>query len=160
MYSASIQKLLVLISLVVVAAAGVQLQNSDSSHEGCLAASSKTAGFPVDPTPRQLKLSGTDLCLDVKDGLNADGAKLQLWTCTPGNDNQLWSRNANTGAWQWVGTNKCIDLTGGLKTDGNPIQVWSCDPSGTNRNQLFSGKTVPDTEAVAVKLMSGNAVCE
>ncbi|KAF7336388.1 hypothetical protein MVEN_02187400 [Mycena venus] len=26
-----------------------------------------------------------DKCLDVTDGVNADGTKLQIWTCAPGN---------------------------------------------------------------------------
>lgn len=30
-------------------------------------------------------------CLDVTNGTNADGAKLQLWTCTANNANQQWS---------------------------------------------------------------------
>ena len=30
-------------------------------------------------------------CLDVSGGANADGTKLQIWTCTPGNQNQQWS---------------------------------------------------------------------
>ncbi|KAK1235957.1 hypothetical protein PQX77_000802 [Marasmius sp. AFHP31] len=192
MVSARIQKLLNIVSLVVVVSAGVQLENSDSSHEGCVAASSKNTGapviyhdcltgdasnydwdiqdFPVDPTPQQVKLFGTDLasrnacnkcsiqCLDVKDGLNADGTKLQLWTCTSGNTNQLWSHTSSLGTWQWAGTNKCIDLTDGLKTDGNPIQIWTCDSSGTNRNQMFPGRTVPDTQSVVVTLVNGNDV--
>ena len=29
---------------------------------------------------------------DVKDGVNADGTKLQLWQCVSGNTNQQWAR--------------------------------------------------------------------
>ncbi|KAJ8074146.1 hypothetical protein PM082_012438 [Marasmius tenuissimus] len=173
-----LQKLLILVSLVAVVSAGVQLENSDSSHQGCIAASSKSPGvpiiyhdcltgdasnynwdvqsFPVDPTPQQIKLVGTDLCIDVKDGINTDGTKLQLETCTLGSTNQLWSHTSSLGTWQWAGTNKCIDLTGGLKADGNPIQIWTCDPSETNRNQMFPGRTVPDTQTVTVTLVNGN----
>jgi hypothetical protein len=29
-------------------------------------------------------------CLDVKDGVNSDGTKLQIWTCATGSKNQGW----------------------------------------------------------------------
>ena len=29
-------------------------------------------------------------CLDVKDGVDADGTLIQLWDCTAGNTNQQW----------------------------------------------------------------------
>ena len=29
-------------------------------------------------------------CLDVKDGVNQDGTKLQIWTCATGSKNQGW----------------------------------------------------------------------
>lgn len=31
-----------------------------------------------------------DKCLDVKDGVNADGTQLQVWTCSSNNANQQW----------------------------------------------------------------------
>lgn len=38
----------------------------------------------------RLALKDSGLCVDVKDGNFAEGAKLQLWTCTGGSINQAW----------------------------------------------------------------------
>ena len=32
-------------------------------------------------------------CLDVTDGKNADGTKMQIWTCSTNNPNQKWDYN-------------------------------------------------------------------
>ncbi|HEV7737287.1 MAG TPA: ricin-type beta-trefoil lectin domain protein [Chlamydiales bacterium] len=55
-------------------------------------------------------------CLDVTNGINANGTKLQLWDCTANNVNQNWFPNGV--AIQWSGANganpMCIDLTDGV----------------------------------------------
>ena len=48
-------------------------------------------------------------CLDVTNGVNEDGTKLQIWTCIAGNTNQMWNANAD-GTYTWAGTNKYDDL--------------------------------------------------
>ncbi|KAJ7189513.1 hypothetical protein GGX14DRAFT_408740 [Mycena pura] len=46
-------------------------------------------------------------CLDVTDGVNADGTRLQIWTCASGNTNQLWEPEFGpVGNIFWVGKNK------------------------------------------------------
>ncbi|KAK1218101.1 hypothetical protein PQX77_019232, partial [Marasmius sp. AFHP31] len=87
-------------------------------------------------------------CLDVKDGVNADGTKLQIWTCTPGSTNQLWI-SVNDFTFNWAGTNKCIDLTDGDITDGNQLQIWSCVGGSGSPNQKWGGNPIPNTEADA-----------
>ena len=67
----------------------------------CLAAASNSNGAavtiqtcsPADPQQwtfdgGSVKLFGNTKCLDVKDGVNADGTKLQIWDCTANNPNQ------------------------------------------------------------------------
>ncbi|KAG7087971.1 hypothetical protein E1B28_012011 [Marasmius oreades] len=171
---------LTLSALVAVVSAGTQLEFTKDGFSRCIAASSKTPGAPVvihdcstgdasnydwdidafstDQIPQQIKLFGQDLCVDVTSGVNADGTKLQLWTCTQGNTNQLWSHTSSLGIWQWAGTNKCIDLTDGNISDGNQFQVWTCDSS--NMNQQFPGRTVPDTQTVTVTLEGGPALSQ
>ncbi|KAF7343887.1 hypothetical protein MVEN_01677400 [Mycena venus] len=94
--------------------------------------------------PQQIKVFG-DKCIDVKDGVNADGTKLQIWTCTDGNKNQLWT-SVKDNTLQWSGTNKCIDLTDGKITDGNVLQIYTCDSK--NSNQGWGGDPNPDTADV------------
>ncbi|KAJ7187519.1 ricin B lectin domain-containing protein, partial [Mycena pura] len=74
-----------------------------------------------------------DKCLDVTNGVDADGTKLQIWTCAAGNTNQLWVPLEDI---TWSGKNKCVDLTNGNTTDGNKIQIWDCDAN--NENQLWN----------------------
>ncbi|KAJ7292574.1 ricin B lectin domain-containing protein [Mycena rebaudengoi] len=116
--------------------------------QGCISASENTNGAPVvihdcntedltlhewrvsfytkeDAGPQPLVAFGdSDKCLDVTGGVNADGTKLQIWSCTDG-PNQKWiSKRDNT--FQWAGTNKCIDLTDGKIGNGNQLQLWTC----------------------------------
>lgn len=37
-------------------------------------------------------------CLDVTDGKNADGTKMQIWTCSTNNPNQKWDYNVRLHA--------------------------------------------------------------
>jgi len=71
-------------------------------------------------------------CLDVTGGVDADGTKLQTFSCTSGNTNQQWVFNSDFSI-QWKGHNKCIDLTDGNVTFGNQLQVWTCASGNTNR---------------------------
>ncbi|KAJ6493497.1 ricin B lectin domain-containing protein [Mycena vulgaris] len=89
-----------------------------------------------------------DKCIDVTGGVNADGIKLQIWTCSEGNTNQLWT-SLNDFTFQWSGTNKCIDLSDGKITDGNVLQIWTCGTGSTgNQNQKWTGEPNPDTSDV------------
>ncbi|KAK1231207.1 hypothetical protein PQX77_005677 [Marasmius sp. AFHP31] len=110
---------------------------------------------PENSPPATMKIFG-DKCLDVKDGINADGAKLQLWTCSPGNTNQLWiSRTDNT--WNWAGTNKCIDLTDGNINDGNQLQLWTCVDFPGSANQKFSNTDkIPNVRGQATAIRGGS----
>ncbi|KAJ7584003.1 ricin B lectin domain-containing protein [Mycena floridula] len=71
-------------------------------------------------------------CLDVPNGVNADGVKLQIWTCGTGNKNQLWQVNGD-GSISWAGSNKCLDDTDGKLNDGNPVQLWTCAQNNVNQ---------------------------
>jgi len=81
------------------------------------------------------------LCLDVTDGVNADGTKLQVFACTAGNTNQEFVFNSNFTI-QWKNTNKCVDLTGGVVASGTPLQILTCSPGDKNQQWKIS----PDTE--------------
>ncbi|KAJ7613724.1 ricin B lectin domain-containing protein, partial [Mycena polygramma] len=91
--------------------------------------------------PQQIKVFG-DKCIDVTGGVNADGTKLQIWTCVDGSANQLWT-SVMDNTFQWSGTNKCIDLTDGKITDGNVLRIYTCDSN--NSNQKWAGAPNPDS---------------
>ncbi len=78
-------------------------------------------------------------CVDVNGSSTADGAKVQLWTCS-GGTNQAWTRTGQT--LQSLG--KCLNVNGGGTADGTIVQLWTCNsssaqnwavqPDGTIRN--------------------------
>ncbi|KAG8859218.1 hypothetical protein FRC20_011863 [Serendipita sp. 405] len=107
--------------------------------------------------PTQIRIYG-DKCLDVRDGRNRNGTKLQIWTCYDGNPNQLWQING-AGDFVWSGHNKydslsslslgvfcidaerirCMDLTDGNLNSGTPVQIWKCGtPESPNINQSWN----------------------
>jgi hypothetical protein len=52
----------------------------------------------------QIRIFG-DKCLDVPNGNDSDGQRLQIWTCYEGNTNQLWAVNGDETI-TWAGHNK------------------------------------------------------
>ncbi|KAK1548184.1 hypothetical protein Q3G72_003436 [Acer saccharum] len=78
-----------------------------------------------------------DLCLDVVDGALQNGAQVQLWQCTGGNRNQVWT----LGNGQIKASNGlCLDLTGG-GGNGTKMQLWSCS-GGPNQTWAFDGQAI------------------
>lgn len=154
----------------VALSTAVQIESNNpnfqaSARHGCIEASFNSDGAPVvardcnsafdaqnwayttgGSASQQLKVWG-DKCLDVQDGRNADGTKLQIWTCSGGNTNQLWTPNTD-GTFQWAGTNKCVDLTDGSTANGNQLQIWTCDSSNPNQKWTGGGSTQPPTPPV------------
>ncbi|KAL0058663.1 hypothetical protein AAF712_014646 [Marasmius tenuissimus] len=55
-------------------------------------------------------------CLDVPGGDASNGNSLQIWSCSEGNANQMWSHaGVIEGQWvlSWAGKNKCVDVRNG-----------------------------------------------
>jgi hypothetical protein len=64
---------------------------------------------------------------DVTNGSTANGAKLQIWSCTPGAGDaaQHFTVTADKRI-QWAAhTTECLDLTGGSLTSGNQVCISS-----------------------------------
>ena len=67
------------------------------------------------------------MCLDVKDGVNSNGVKVQLWDCAAENTNQRWmNTKQNTLVWMNNNNDRCLDLTDGIIETGNQVQIWDC----------------------------------
>lgn len=116
----------------------------------CLQAASNTDGAKVtindcnSSAGQQFTRSGSlfkvfgNKCLDVIEGTNANGTKLQVWSCSPNTPytNQVWD-TTDLGQIKWrKGANKCLDLTKGSVENGNPMQIWTC--AGSGNNQLWT----------------------
>ena len=78
-----------------------------------------------------------NLCLDVKDGSSANGAEVQLWTCSGGSSNQTWTLS---GEQIRAGNGKCLDLTNG-GGDGTKMQLYNCT-GGPNQQWAFNGQAI------------------
>ncbi|KJA25073.1 carbohydrate-binding module family 13 protein [Hypholoma sublateritium FD-334 SS-4] len=72
-------------------------------------------------------------CLDVTDGKNADGTKMQIWTCSTNNPNQKWDYNVWANTITWFNKGKCLDLTDASQASGNKIQIWGCNSGNINQ---------------------------
>jgi len=86
-------------------------------------------------TNGQIQLYGTK-CLDVTNGSNVNGVKLQVWTCSSGNANQQFIYTGyGDNHITWKNKGKSLDLTGGSLANGNQVQLW--DTSYGNPNQVW-----------------------
>jgi hypothetical protein len=77
-----------------------------------------------------ISIFGGTKCLDVKDGVDASGTRLQIWACGSGNRNQMWVEgiegDESPGLHiQWAGGKgtRCVDLSGGNQGSGTPVSV-------------------------------------
>jgi len=118
----------------------------EASSSKCLSAASPSKGALVTiedcdgSSGQQWIRSGStfrvfgSFCLDNTNGVESDGNKLQVWTCSSGNKNQEWTTNSQDEI-VLENTSFCMDLTNGVTTDGNQIQIWHC--SKGNNNQVW-----------------------
>jgi type 1 glutamine amidotransferase len=93
----------------------------------------------ITPTPGPI-VSASGKCVDVSGASAADGAKIQLWSCHSGT-NQQWTRDGNT----WRSLGKCMTATS--TNNGAPVQLSTCNggagqnwTTGTNGSLVSSGK--------------------
>ena len=100
---------------------------SESSTEGV----TTTGAGPIHP------LASSGLCLDVVNQSTANGAGVQVWSCS-GNANQQWSYDGTS--LRVYGT-KCLDVTNGSSTDGTKLQIWDCAAGNANQMWTRSGST-------------------
>ncbi|KAJ7669455.1 ricin B lectin domain-containing protein, partial [Mycena polygramma] len=122
--------------------------NPGASSTTCLTAVSNTDGAAVTIAPctgstsqswtqnGQTLVAYGSKCLDVVDGNSANGAQMQIWSCTPGAGDaaQHFTVTADSHI-QWAGKTKCLDLTGGSLTSGSRVQMWDC--GNPNANQVW-----------------------
>lgn len=78
-----------------------------------------------------------DKCLDVTEGRNENGNKLQIWSCISGGSNQIFSENKQNSHIHWFEFGKCLDATNGVFQSGTPVQIWQCSQS-KNQNWVIA----------------------
>ncbi|MFF5295222.1 ricin-type beta-trefoil lectin domain protein [Paractinoplanes globisporus] len=79
-------------------------------------------------------------CLDVTNGSTANGNQPQLWDCTAGNANQVWTL-ADNGSVQ--GRGKCLDVANNSTANGGVVHLWDCyDTVATQKWSLTAAGTL------------------
>ncbi|MEU9143715.1 ricin-type beta-trefoil lectin domain protein [Streptomyces sp. NPDC048349] len=105
-------------------------------HRGIRAADS--AGWLRSPAPAAARVESgtTGKCLDVKGATTADGTAVQIWGCSSGSVNQLWSAYTD-GTLRSMG--KCLDAVGGGTANGTKVQIWACHGGSNQVWQPYNG---------------------
>lgn len=69
-------------------------------------------------------------CLDITDGVEQNGAPLQVWTCDAGHPDfkQRWLLRGNEVVHEARsgGPDFCVDIPNNDQTDGSRLQIWQC----------------------------------
>ncbi|WP_439378826.1 SMP-30/gluconolactonase/LRE family protein [Amycolatopsis lexingtonensis] len=76
-------------------------------------------------------------CLDVPG--NANGTRVQLWSCTGGPAQQWTARSEGTIT---AASGKCLDVAGGSHADGAAVQIYDCNGTGAQLWQPQGGALV------------------
>ncbi|MER7274572.1 ricin-type beta-trefoil lectin domain protein [Dactylosporangium sp. NPDC000244] len=69
------------------------------------------------------------LCVDVRNGTNADSTPVQVYTCN-GTLSQQWAVITD-GTLHAMG--KCLDVSGGSTANGTPVQLYTCNQTGAQQ---------------------------
>jgi GH25 family lysozyme M1 (1,4-beta-N-acetylmuramidase) len=91
---------------------------------------------------------GSGKCLNDANSSTANGAAVNLWSCT-GKSNQSWTM-AQDGTIRVLG--KCLDAVGAGTANGTTLQLWTCN-SGDGRQQWLAG-----TDSQLVNPQSGKCL--
>lgn len=92
---------------------------------------------PVTGGTYKILSKASEMALDVTDVSTADGALVQQWEYTGGN-NQRWTiRDAGSGYVNIVNaaSGKALDVINGSTTDGAGVQQWALTGTGGNNQQ-------------------------
>jgi hypothetical protein len=84
----------------------------------------------------------TGLCMDVRDGVDANGTIVQQWSCDMRNRSMRWALTTLIPDLYFkvvseIGS-RCLDVAGGSLQPGAQIQIYRCTPGVTNTAQIFA----------------------
>ncbi|MFE0812998.1 non-reducing end alpha-L-arabinofuranosidase family hydrolase [Streptomyces sp. NPDC058848] len=87
---------------------------------------------------------GSNRCLDVLGGSQADGTLLQIYDCW-GGSNQQWT-STDSGRLTVYG-DKCLDVPGHATAPGTRVQIWTCSGGANQQWRVNSDGTVVGVES-------------
>lgn len=103
-------------------------------------------------THYQIVNRGSGMCLDVRNGVNADRTVVQQWSCNLQHPSKRWrpSTLVPDHFFKFISAigSRCLDVAGGSLQPGARIQIYRCTASNTNTAQIW------ETRAIQGNLMS------
>lgn len=93
----------------------------------CLESSNQQ--FVYNAADKTIKVKGTNLCVEVYHGINADRQAVQTNLCYSGESNQKWILDGLLIKSALPGTTRCMD-----RNSENQINLWTCNRSNTNQH--------------------------
>lgn len=129
---------------------------------GLAVAISSPASAYVIIGPVRIKAVYTNLCLDVRDVSQANGALVQLYTCLSTQYNQrFYLANITNLPWQYnivaSHSGKCLDVKDISSADGALIQQWDC-LGQYQFNQIFNDLDALDGNSWLQAYHSGKCI--
>lgn len=105
-----------------------------------LCACTSTYVEPPDPIPviGNEIIAASGACLDVQDGLTADGTPIILFQCA-NSPNQKWFINNGTISESF---GSCLDVLGGAATQGAPIVLITCNGTPSQHWRIAKGQII------------------
>ncbi|HLL64966.1 MAG TPA: endo-1,4-beta-xylanase [Micromonosporaceae bacterium] len=94
-------------------------------------------------TTTEIAGTGSGRCLDVPNGSQVDGTRVQLGDCS-GNPNQKWTA---TAAGELRSGGKCLDAFGRGRTPGTVVDVYTCNGGANQRWTLNASGTITGVES-------------
>ncbi|KAJ7864529.1 hypothetical protein B0H13DRAFT_2353632 [Mycena leptocephala] len=90
-----------------------------------------SAQAPDEPSLTSLVYDTALLCLDVTNGVDADGTPLQISTCVAGDASQQWISAGQIGGTPHI----CVNVPNGDVTAGTVLQITECDATFNDIDQ-------------------------
>ena len=88
----------------------------------------------------EIKIVNTNMCLEINEASQADGARAQLWDCV-GAPQQIWNiERLDKGVYELhpSQSNKCLEIGDSSSNEGVAAQQWSCAEVMGQRWEIFS----------------------
>ncbi|HST81247.1 MAG TPA: ricin-type beta-trefoil lectin domain protein [Kineosporiaceae bacterium] len=116
-----------------------------AAFTGLLTAGATMLALPASADSTAVTGVGSKRCLDVPGVSTTNGAKLTLWNCN-GGSNQQWSYNSTTKELQVYG-NKCLDGDNHGTVNGTRAVIWDCTGAANQQWNLGSAGTLVGVES-------------
>ena len=91
---------------------------------------------------------GTGMCMDVRNGVDADRTVIQRWTCDLHARSMRWRLSAlvPNRFFKFISAvgsgSRCLDVAGGSLRPGARIQIYRCTASNTNTAQIWETQAI------------------